>query len=139
MSAARAPRLAASAAAALLALVTSRSPHALNPYYLTILLADRHRRPRRRESLNLVNGFTGQFSIGHAGFMAVGAYVAAALSVYAGAGWLGAAGAVRCRFRSARARLLPAAARRRRARGGGWPGSWSGCRRCACAATTSRS
>src|SRR4029077_3386456 len=25
-------------------------------------------------SLNLVNGFTGQFSIGHAGFMAVGAY-----------------------------------------------------------------
>ena len=24
-------------------------------------------------SLNLVNGFTGQFSIGHAGFMAVGA------------------------------------------------------------------
>lgn len=28
-------------------------------------------------SLNLVNGFTGQFSIGHAGFMAVGGYVAA--------------------------------------------------------------
>ncbi|HVK61813.1 MAG TPA: branched-chain amino acid ABC transporter permease [Bdellovibrionales bacterium] len=31
-------------------------------------------------SLNLVNGFTGQFSIGHAGFMAVGAYVSAYLS-----------------------------------------------------------
>ncbi|MGE0615287.1 MAG: branched-chain amino acid ABC transporter permease [Bacteriovoracia bacterium] len=28
-------------------------------------------------SLNLVNGFTGQFSMGHAGFMAVGAYVSA--------------------------------------------------------------
>lgn len=28
-------------------------------------------------SLNLVNGFTGQFSIGHAGFMAVGAYISA--------------------------------------------------------------
>jgi branched-chain amino acid transport system permease protein len=28
-------------------------------------------------SLNIVNGFTGQFSIGHAGFMAVGAYTAA--------------------------------------------------------------
>lgn len=28
-------------------------------------------------SLNLVNGFTGQFSIGHAGFMAVGAYSSA--------------------------------------------------------------
>lgn len=33
-------------------------------------------------SLNLVNGVTGQFSIGHAGFMAVGAYVGAALTVY---------------------------------------------------------
>ena len=31
-------------------------------------------------SLNLVNGFTGQFSIGHAGFMAVGAYVSGYLS-----------------------------------------------------------
>lgn len=31
-------------------------------------------------SLNLVNGFTGQFSIGHAGFMAIGAYVSAWLS-----------------------------------------------------------
>lgn len=31
-------------------------------------------------SLNLVNGFTGQFSIGHAGFMAIGAYVSAFLS-----------------------------------------------------------
>jgi branched-chain amino acid transport system permease protein len=30
-------------------------------------------------SLNLVNGFTGQFSIGHAGFMAVGGYVSAAV------------------------------------------------------------
>lgn len=32
-------------------------------------------------SLNLVNGFTGQFSLGHAGFMAIGAYVSAYLSV----------------------------------------------------------
>ena len=31
-------------------------------------------------SLNLVNGITGQFSLGHAGFMAVGAYAAAFLS-----------------------------------------------------------
>jgi branched-chain amino acid transport system permease protein len=28
-------------------------------------------------SLNLINGFTGQFSLGHAGFMAVGAYISA--------------------------------------------------------------
>ena len=33
-------------------------------------------------SLNLVNGITGQFSLGHAGFMAVGAYAAAAANVY---------------------------------------------------------
>lgn len=31
-------------------------------------------------SLNLVNGFTGQFSIGHAGFMAAGAYTAAVVT-----------------------------------------------------------
>ncbi len=33
--------------------------------------------------LALVLGFTGQFSLGHAGFMAVGAYTAGALSLYA--------------------------------------------------------
>ncbi len=33
-------------------------------------------------SLNLVNGFTGQFSLGHAGFMAIGAYVSAYLSTF---------------------------------------------------------
>lgn len=56
--------------------------HALNPYVyrilvlcgLNIILA---------LSLNLVNGITGQFSIGHAGFMAVGAYVSAAFTFYA--------------------------------------------------------
>ena len=35
-------------------------------------------------SLNLVNGWTGQFSLGHAGFMAVGAYTAAWISVTLG-------------------------------------------------------
>src|SRR3977135_4606856 len=33
-------------------------------------------------SLNLVNGLTGQFSIGHAGFMAVGRYVSAGLLMH---------------------------------------------------------
>ena len=32
-------------------------------------------------SLNIVNGMTGQFSIGHAGFMAVGAYIAGKFSL----------------------------------------------------------
>jgi branched-chain amino acid transport system permease protein len=38
-------------------------------------------------SLNLITGFTGQFSIGHAGFMAVGAYSSAYLTVYYAGGW----------------------------------------------------
>ena len=33
-------------------------------------------------SLNIVNGFTGQFSIGHAGFMLTGGYIAAAITYY---------------------------------------------------------
>jgi branched-chain amino acid transport system permease protein len=32
-------------------------------------------------SLNLVNGYMGEFSVGHAGFMAIGAYVASVISV----------------------------------------------------------
>lgn len=35
-------------------------------------------------SLNLINGYTGQFSIGHAGFMAVGAYTGAIVTVKLG-------------------------------------------------------
>lgn len=35
-------------------------------------------------SLNIVNGMTGQFSIGHAGFMAVGAYVSGKLALLLG-------------------------------------------------------
>jgi branched-chain amino acid transport system permease protein len=57
----------------------------LNPYYyqvlvligINVILA---------VSLNLINGFTGLFSIGHAGFMAIGAYTSAAVSVYGGPG-----------------------------------------------------
>jgi branched-chain amino acid transport system permease protein len=35
-------------------------------------------------SLNIVNGFTGQFSIGHAGFMALGAYGSIVVTYYGG-------------------------------------------------------
>ena len=35
-------------------------------------------------SLNMINGFTGQFSIGHAGFLAVGAYMGAVMTVKLG-------------------------------------------------------
>src|SRR6266478_5731826 len=37
-------------------------------------------------SLNLVNGYTGQFSLGHAGFMAVGAYAAGSWTDHLGGG-----------------------------------------------------
>ena len=56
----------------------------INPYYariinligINITLA---------VSLNLINGLAGQFSIGHAGFLAVGGYTATYLTVYHGA------------------------------------------------------
>ena len=41
-------------------------------------------------SLNLINGFTGQFSIGHAGFMALGAYGSAMFSLGVGRNWVSA-------------------------------------------------
>jgi branched-chain amino acid transport system permease protein len=43
-------------------------------------------------SLNLVNGYTGQFSLGHAGFMSVGAYFAAAVSLFIAPRFLGESG-----------------------------------------------
>jgi branched-chain amino acid transport system permease protein len=43
-------------------------------------------------SLNLINGYTGQFSLGHAGFMAVGAYSAATLTTNFGPALLPLAG-----------------------------------------------
>ena len=64
-------------------------------------------------SLNLINGYTGQFSLGHAGFMAVGAYVGVVLTT---------------NFHLPFAAALLA---------GGIAAS--ACRRCACAATTSPS
>ncbi|AVX21877.1 MAG: branched-chain amino acid ABC transporter permease [Bacillota bacterium] len=45
-------------------------------------------------SLNLINGFTGQFSIGHAGFMAVGGYVSAVITVKLAPQWAAAGVAI---------------------------------------------
>jgi len=74
------PHLALLLALAAAAGVSFFSPH-FDPYHLDVLtgiginviLA---------VSLNLVNGHTGQFSLGHAGFMSVGAYLSAAVSVF---------------------------------------------------------
>jgi len=45
-------------------------------------------------SLNLINGFTGQFSIGHAGFMAIGAYGSALFTLRIGTRWVEAMSAL---------------------------------------------
>lgn len=51
----------------------------LDPYHYKILV-DVGIAVTLAASLNLINGITGQFSLGHAGFMGIGAYAAAALS-----------------------------------------------------------
>jgi len=72
--------------------VISANADSIDPYHLdiavgigiAIILA---------VSLNLVNGFTGQFSLGHAGFMAVGAYLSASVTMFLGPKLLGDEGA----------------------------------------------
>src|SRR2546425_9431327 len=74
-------------AALLVAFGVSHFSDQIDPYYLdvmtgigiNIILA---------VGLNLVNGYTGQFSLGHAGFMAVGAYLAAAFTTFESAALL---------------------------------------------------
>jgi branched-chain amino acid transport system permease protein len=78
-------------AALLVAFGVSHFSDRIDPYFLDVLtgvginiiLA---------VSLNLVNGYTGQFSLGHAGFMSIGAYLSAAISLFLGPRLLGADG-----------------------------------------------
>src|SRR3954467_8614851 len=58
--------------------INSRLENRLNPYFFTILIAIGIN-ITLATSLNLINGITGQFSLGHAGFMAIGAYAAGSL------------------------------------------------------------
>ncbi len=83
------------AALAVIGVVSSFSS-SYNPYFLDIAVSCGIN-ITLAVSLNLINGYTGQFSLGHAGFMAVGAYVAAMLTtsfgvallpVLAGQQWL---------------------------------------------------
>ncbi len=71
-----------------LALGLSRVSGALDPYVLDVLIGIGIN-IILAVSLNLVNGHTGQFSLGHAGFMAVGAYLSAVVTVYLGPRLLG--------------------------------------------------
>jgi branched-chain amino acid transport system permease protein len=78
------PLLLAAAGAAILVGINAAAPR-INPYLMqitayigiNIILA---------VSLNLISGFTGQLNLGHAGFMAVGAYLSAGLTFYLGSG-----------------------------------------------------
>ena len=58
-----------------------------NPYFLDIAVSCGIN-VTLAVSLNLINGYTGQFSLGHAGFMGVGAYSAAVLTTSFGAALL---------------------------------------------------
>src|SRR2546425_7422081 len=69
-------------AAILVAAVVSHFSEQFNRYYLGIAI-DVGINITLAVSLNLINGHTGQFSLGHAGFMAVGAYTAAAMTMFA--------------------------------------------------------
>ncbi len=73
----------------LLAGLNAVLPRILNPYlYQVVMLCGIN--VILAVSLNLVNGFTGQFSIGHAGFMALGAYGSALFSLQVGQHWANA-------------------------------------------------
>src|SRR2546423_5149851 len=61
-------------------------PKALNPYFFQVMMLCGIN-VMLAVSLNLINGFTGQFSIGHAGFMAIGAYGSAMLPLPHGTEW----------------------------------------------------
>src|SRR5690348_12290731 len=67
-----------------LSLLVSLFADRINPYVLFVLY-DIGINNILAVSLNLINGYTGQFSLGHAGFMAVGAYTAAVITNQFGA------------------------------------------------------
>ena len=66
-------------AAIILSGMASHFSGGINSYYLQIIIFIGIN-VTLAVSLNLINGYTGQFSLGHAGFMAIGAYVSAYLS-----------------------------------------------------------
>ncbi len=78
-------------AALLAALGLSHFSDRIDPYHLDVLIGIGINIVLA-VSLNLVNGYTGQSSLGHAGFMSVGAYFAAAVSLYIAPSFLGSEG-----------------------------------------------
>jgi branched-chain amino acid transport system permease protein len=77
--------------ALVVALAVSHFSDRIDPYFLDVLIGVGIN-VILAVSLNLVNGYTGQFSLGHAGFMAVGAYASAAVTLLLGPRLFGDAG-----------------------------------------------
>src|SRR3954468_7011878 len=63
------------------------TPRLMNAYYLDVILGIGIN-IILAVSLNLINGYTGQFSLGHGGFVAVGAYTAASITTFGGPSFL---------------------------------------------------
>ena len=74
--------------AILLSFVFSYFSDHIDPYYLRVIVTVGIN-ITLAVSLNLVNGYTGQFSIGHAGFMCVGAYTSAVITMFVTPAFLG--------------------------------------------------
>jgi branched-chain amino acid transport system permease protein len=72
------------AAALVVGVLLSLFEHEISPYYYTVIIYIGVN-VILASSLNLINGFAGQFSLGHAGFMAIGAYTAAETTYLVGA------------------------------------------------------
>lgn len=70
-------------AALILAFVFSSLSGNIDPYFLDVLTSAGIA-VILAISLNLVMGFAGQFSLGHAGFMSVGAYLSSGITIYLG-------------------------------------------------------
>ena len=84
------PQLLLLGALVVIGVVSAFSAH-YNPYFLDVAVTCGIN-VTLAVSLNLINGYTGQFSLGHAGFMGVGAYAAAVLTTMAGPALLGVLG-----------------------------------------------
>jgi branched-chain amino acid transport system permease protein len=70
--------------AVLASLGVSSFSHRIDDYFLDVIVGGIGINIILAVSLNLINGYTGQFSLGHAGFMAVGGYTSAMLTIHWG-------------------------------------------------------
>jgi branched-chain amino acid transport system permease protein len=75
-------------AALVLSALVSYFSDRLDPYFLRVIITAGIN-ITLAVSLNLVNGYTGQFSLGHAGFMCVGAYTSASITMFLAPKWAG--------------------------------------------------